>query len=117
MRMSVGVTYSTSRGDYRIYSEKTVDDLLTELQRADLVVGFNHLRFDYEVEGDEVRLTTGSEVETKIDEAKAGVLKVGDPMPDFTLPSIPIGRKGAGDWVSLSSFRGKKLAIYAWASW
>lgn len=49
MRMSVGVTYSTSRGDYKIYGEKQVDDLLTELQRADLVVGFNHLRFDYEV--------------------------------------------------------------------
>jgi DEAD/DEAH box helicase domain-containing protein len=49
MRMSVGVTYSTTRGDYRIYDEKHVDDLLTELQRADLVVGFNHLRFDYEV--------------------------------------------------------------------
>jgi len=49
MRMSVGVTFSTGRGDYRIYGEKMVDELLTELQRADLVVGFNHLRFDYEV--------------------------------------------------------------------
>ena len=49
MRMSVGVTFSTARGDYRIYGEKMVDELLTELQRADLVVGFNHLRFDYEV--------------------------------------------------------------------
>lgn len=49
MRMSVGVTFSTARADYRIYGEKQVDDLLTELQRADLVVGFNHLRFDYEV--------------------------------------------------------------------
>ena len=49
MRMSIGVTYSTVRGDYKIYGEKHVDDLLTELQRADLVVGFNHLRFDYEV--------------------------------------------------------------------
>ena len=49
MRMSVGVTYSTLRGDYRIYSEKQVNDLINELQRADLVVGFNHLRFDYEV--------------------------------------------------------------------
>jgi DEAD/DEAH box helicase domain-containing protein len=47
--MSVGVTYSTARGEYRIYGEKKVDDLLTELQRADLVVGFNNLRFDYEV--------------------------------------------------------------------
>jgi hypothetical protein len=49
MRMSIGVTYSTARGDYRIYGEKDVDELLTELQRADLVVGFNNLGFDYEV--------------------------------------------------------------------
>jgi len=49
MLMSVGVTYSSARGAYRIYTERTVDDLLTELQRADLVVGFNQLRFDYEV--------------------------------------------------------------------
>lgn len=49
MRMSVGVTYSTARGDYRIYGEKQINDLIAELQRADLVVGFNNLRFDYEV--------------------------------------------------------------------
>src|SRR3954453_13067253 len=49
MRMSIAVTYSTSRRDYKIYGEKQIDDLLTELQRADLVVGFNNLRFDYEV--------------------------------------------------------------------
>src|SRR5580765_7890807 len=49
MGMSVGVTYSTARGDYRIYGEKQVNDLITDLQRADLVVGFNVLRFDYEV--------------------------------------------------------------------
>jgi DEAD/DEAH box helicase domain-containing protein len=49
MRMSVGVTYSTARGGYEIYGESRVDDLIRELQRADLVVGFNHLRFDYEV--------------------------------------------------------------------
>src|SRR5436190_14778660 len=49
MRMSVGVTYSTTRGDYKIYGEKQVNDLIKELQRADLVVGFNHVRFDYEV--------------------------------------------------------------------
>ena len=49
MGMSVGVTYSTTRGEYRIYGEKQVDALIQELQRADLVVGFNNLRFDYEV--------------------------------------------------------------------
>ena len=49
MKMSVGVTYSTARGDYVIYGERDVEDLIRELQRADLVVGFNVLRFDYEV--------------------------------------------------------------------
>ena len=49
MRMSVGVTYSTARGEYKIYGEAQVNDLITELQRADLVVGFNNLRFDNEV--------------------------------------------------------------------
>jgi len=49
MQMSIGVTHSTARGDYKIYGEKDVNDLLTDLQRADLVVGFNILRFDYEV--------------------------------------------------------------------
>ena len=49
MRLSVAVTYSTAEGGYKIYGEKQVNELITELQRADLVVGFNILRFDYEV--------------------------------------------------------------------
>jgi DEAD/DEAH box helicase domain-containing protein len=49
MRMSIGVTYSTASGGYRIYHEKQVDELINELRRADLVVGFNNLGFDYEV--------------------------------------------------------------------
>ena len=49
MRMSVGVTCSAASGNYRIYGEKQVDDLLNELRRADLVVGFNNIGFDCEV--------------------------------------------------------------------
>jgi len=49
LRLSIGVTYSTARGRYEIYGEARVDDLIRELQRADLVVGFNVKRFDYEV--------------------------------------------------------------------
>ena len=49
MGMSIGVTFSTARGDYKIYGEKQVNDLLADLQRADLVVGFNIINFDYEV--------------------------------------------------------------------
>ncbi len=49
MRMSIGVTYSTARGGYKIYGEREVNELIEELRRADLVVGFNTLRFDYTV--------------------------------------------------------------------
>ena len=49
MRMSVGVTFSTARGTYQIYGENQASELMDELRRADLVVGFNILRFDYEV--------------------------------------------------------------------
>lgn len=49
MRMSVAVTYSTARGGYVVYAESDVEPLLTDLQRADLIVGFNNLGFDYEV--------------------------------------------------------------------
>ena len=49
MRMSIGVTYSTGRGAYKIYGEREVNDLIDELRRADLVVGFNNQRFDYAV--------------------------------------------------------------------
>ena len=49
MRMSLGVTYSTERGEYKIYGERDVNALIEELRRADLVVGFNSQRFDYAV--------------------------------------------------------------------
>lgn len=49
MGMSIGVTYSTQRGGYRIYGENEVPRIIDELRRADLVVGFNHERFDYAV--------------------------------------------------------------------
>jgi DEAD/DEAH box helicase domain-containing protein len=49
MLMSVGVTYSTKLCEYRIYTEKTVQTLIDQLLKADLVVGFNVINFDYEV--------------------------------------------------------------------
>ena len=49
MGMSVGVTYSTALNEYRIFPEKRVNDLIQQLIRADLVVGFNLVHFDYEV--------------------------------------------------------------------
>jgi DEAD/DEAH box helicase domain-containing protein len=49
MGISVAVTYSTKLGEYRIYRESETADLINQLVRADLVIGFNHVGFDYEV--------------------------------------------------------------------
>lgn len=47
--LSVGVTYSTADQEYHVYTEAQVDDLVRDLSSTDLVVGFNVIRFDYEV--------------------------------------------------------------------
>ncbi len=49
MGISVAVTYSTKLGEYRIFQEDETSELIQQLVRADLVVGFNHVGFDYEV--------------------------------------------------------------------
>lgn len=49
MGVSVAVTYSTARGSYEIYPEAEMERLCEELLHADLVVGWNHLQFDYPV--------------------------------------------------------------------
>jgi DEAD/DEAH box helicase domain-containing protein len=49
LERAVAVTYSTARGDFAHYTEDTVGALIDELSQADLVVGFNLLRFDYTV--------------------------------------------------------------------
>jgi len=40
------------------------------------------------------------------------VIKTGDVVPDFVLPSITDGKM-----VPLSSFRGKRVLLFLWASW
>jgi DEAD/DEAH box helicase domain-containing protein len=47
--LAVAVTYDSSTGEYRSYTENEVDELVDELVGADLVVGFNVKSFDYEV--------------------------------------------------------------------
>jgi DEAD/DEAH box helicase domain-containing protein len=49
MKIALGVTYSTLRGTYEIYREDDVYALLQELQRADRVIGYNVIDFDFEV--------------------------------------------------------------------
>ncbi len=47
--LSAAVIYSTADNAFHHYVEKDVADLIADLRAADLVVGFNLLRFDYEV--------------------------------------------------------------------
>lgn len=49
MGISVAVTFSTKDNAYHIYTEDQVDALINELREADLVVGYNHIGFDYGV--------------------------------------------------------------------
>lgn len=49
MGISVGCTFSTKTGEYHIFTEQKVQELIDQLIRADLVVGFNHVSFDYAV--------------------------------------------------------------------
>ena len=49
MGMSIGVTFSTRLDAYTIYTEDRAQALIEQLIRADLVVGFNVINFDYEV--------------------------------------------------------------------
>ncbi|MGD2178241.1 MAG: ribonuclease H-like domain-containing protein [Anaerolineae bacterium] len=49
MQLAVGVTYHVAENAYRTYLEQEVELLIGKLREADLVVGYNLLRFDYEV--------------------------------------------------------------------
>jgi len=49
MGISVGVTYSTKQEEYRVFGESETDELVDQLRKADFVVGYNHIYFDYPV--------------------------------------------------------------------
>lgn len=47
--LALAVTYDTRDNNYKTYDESSVANLIEALQAADLVIGFNHLKFDYRV--------------------------------------------------------------------
>jgi DEAD/DEAH box helicase domain-containing protein len=49
MGLAAAVTYSTAHASFSHYAEEDAGALVSELQSADLVVGFNVVRFDYQV--------------------------------------------------------------------
>ena len=49
MRVSVAVLFDTAENRFFAFHEDRIDDLISHLEKADLVVGFNVKRFDYRV--------------------------------------------------------------------
>ncbi|MCP5069183.1 MAG: DEAD/DEAH box helicase, partial [bacterium] len=49
MRMALACTWDSREQSFKTYREAEVDALLTDLEAADLVIGFNSIRFDYKV--------------------------------------------------------------------
>jgi DEAD/DEAH box helicase domain-containing protein len=47
--LACGVTWSSARNDFAVYWEQDASALIAELKSADRVIGFNIIRFDYEV--------------------------------------------------------------------
>lgn len=47
--LALAVTYDTRDNTYKTYDEASVTNLVEALSAADLVIGFNHLKFDYRV--------------------------------------------------------------------
>ena len=49
MKLALAVTYDSKDKEYRTYEEGRVFELIEELKSADLIIGFNIKRFDFEV--------------------------------------------------------------------
>ena len=49
LKLSVGVTYNATTGQFRNYHEDEVEKLIDELFEAEVVVGYNVIKFDYRV--------------------------------------------------------------------
>ncbi len=49
MGLSVGVIWDSKEADFTVYLDHQVQALIDHCRRADLVVGFNHIGFDYRV--------------------------------------------------------------------
>jgi len=73
---------------------------------VDLVAQTLSSRVEWLVSGRTLRFVPDDQV------ALDTVVKVGDLVPDFVLPSITDDRM-----VSFSSFRGKRVLLFLWASW
>ncbi|MBU1920459.1 DEAD/DEAH box helicase, partial [bacterium] len=49
MRVATGVVWDSRADEFFVYDESQTEELIEHLKRADLVVGYNCMRFDYEV--------------------------------------------------------------------
>jgi hypothetical protein len=73
---------------------------------ADLMAEALNSKVEWLISGKALRFATKDQV------VLDAVVKLGDAVPNFVLPSITDGKM-----VSLSSFRGKRVLLFLWASW
>jgi DEAD/DEAH box helicase domain-containing protein len=95
MQLSIGVAHTEERG-FTSFTEETVSDLIDLLKNADLVVGFNHMRFDYEVlsayTGENLRALPNLDILTHVESSLGFRLSL-DHLAQFTLGK---NKSGAG---------------------
>jgi DEAD/DEAH box helicase domain-containing protein len=94
MRLSLGVAFTDEHG-FLTFTEDTVSDLIDLLKSADLVVGFNQMRFDYEVlsaySAENLRALPNLDILVEIRNVLGFRIKL-DHLAEFTL-----GTKKSGD--------------------
>ncbi len=87
MLLSLAVTYSEKDG-FRTYLEDNVSELIQRLKEADLIVGYNQLRFDYEVltayTGENLRGRSNLDILKKVEASLGFRLKL-DHLAEHTL--------------------------------
>ena len=109
MRLSLGVAHTEEKG-FLTFTEENVLELIELLKSADMVVGFNHIRFDYEVlrayTNENLKALPSLDILVEVQGALGHRLHL-DHLAEFTL-----GKKKSGDGLqAVEWFRNGKIDL------
>ncbi len=114
MKVSFGVTYSSGNDCFKGFEEEDMPALVAELSSADLVIGYNHINFDYAVLAPytDVNLSKLPTLDLMVDLRK--ILKFRPKLDDLAQATLHVG-KSADGLMALAWFKQKefaKIALY-----